>query len=442
MISIGSCATITVNEVISKMRTNTLVTRGIVALFIVAALYLSWKVYSTSGSADWDFRHFWLAGKVWALGVSPYGSEYSALGPDLITQGYVPKEWYYPPNIWPVTFFLAQFQLDTSSVVWSGMNVVMLIGASFLLWANNEDGSYRSANTATIAGLPKQSMVFLHVFLTAIFQATAICLVIGQITILIYFGFALFIAAFAMQHKFLMILALSILFIKPQIAAPFAAAILFLDVGNWRLILAAGLVSIVSSLPPLLQDPMVLVSWLNTISGSHGEFGANEVRSITGIRHVLWLATGVDLGNIGSLLVTILATSTFGFIAHRNKSWDALDVLVVQLMVIGAFAPLHYYDLVILLPVALVLVRARGVALALALIGVLLLLRSETLAEVSGIYPAKTVFFKGTVWASFGAFALLASSLLVLIHGQASVPGGEKRSSDVRPQFTNGTTSE
>lgn len=442
MISIGSCATFTANEVVPKMRTNTLVTRGIVALFIAATLYLSWKVYSTSGSADWDFRHFWLAGEVWALGVSPYGPEYSALGPDLINHGYVPKEWYYPPNIWPVTFFLAQFQLDISSVVWSSVNVVMLIGASFLLWANRKGDSYRSANTATIAGLPKQSMVFLHVFLTATFQATAICLVIGQITILIYFGFALFIAAFAMQCRLLMILALSILFIKPQIAAPFAAAILFLDVGNWRLVLAAGLVSIVSSLPPLLQDPMVLMSWLKAISGSHGEFGANEVRSITGIRHVLWLATGVDLGNIGSLLVTILATSALGLIAHRKKSWDSLDVLVVQLMVIGAFAPLHYYDLVILLPVALVLVRARGVALALAFLGVLLLLRSETLAEVSGIYPAETVFFKGTVWASFGAFALLVSSLLVLIRGEASVPGRKVRPLDVKPQFTNDATSE
>ena len=81
-------------ECVLEMRNNTWILRSITALFAVAILYLAWKVYATSGSADWDFRHFWLAGEVWGLGVSPYGTEYYELGLDLVTQGYVPKEWY------------------------------------------------------------------------------------------------------------------------------------------------------------------------------------------------------------------------------------------------------------------------------------------------------------------------------------------------------------
>ena len=86
---------------------------GVVGLSGVA--YVLWKCFSEP-YAEVDFKYIWLAGVVWREGGDPYGASYLAAAQEIFGRGAtnVPQYWFYPPNWWPISTFLSEFDLSSA----------------------------------------------------------------------------------------------------------------------------------------------------------------------------------------------------------------------------------------------------------------------------------------------------------------------------------------
>ena len=88
--------------------------------------YLIWK-YSSLIGKDLTFKYFWLAGRLWSGGMSPYGADYQHVGESLF-ETFNGQPFYYPPNWWPVSGFMALFDYATATEIWRLINVMAIVG--------------------------------------------------------------------------------------------------------------------------------------------------------------------------------------------------------------------------------------------------------------------------------------------------------------------------
>lgn len=97
----------------SLVRRATLVLSVYLAVMLMVVLY-HFLQSRAEGLVGYDFRYFWVAGRVWLEGMSPYGPDLPRLSAAMIPEGHVPQIWPYPPSLWLPTAVPALFPFETA----------------------------------------------------------------------------------------------------------------------------------------------------------------------------------------------------------------------------------------------------------------------------------------------------------------------------------------
>ncbi|MFN6952588.1 MAG: glycosyltransferase 87 family protein [Albidovulum sp.] len=385
----------------------------IVLLWLVGVSFALVAVMATERAGDpgYDFRYFWLAGRLWAEGISPYGPVFAEAGARLIPAGHVPEIWPYPPNLWLPAVAISPLSLTTAWAVWLVAEVVALAVASAVLaWGLPvwliPGGQRRPAfvRLAFFCG---------HLALVATLEATHLAVYVGQSALFIHLGATMLLAGIARGRSGLATAGLVCVCMKPQVGAVVALALLVSGRAGAHIVLRAALVSLLLVLPPMAIRPTVVLDWLQTLGAYDGATLANMAVAMTGLRHLLWMATGWDIGNLSAMAATMAAALAVALWLRDAAARDAagrVRLLVAEFLVVLAFAPLHMYDFVLFGIGLLALFGARGPRLAAAVVGAAAFVKpTDVHVLLSGQHP--TSFFPGSTLATVGALILLAVAL-------------------------------
>lgn len=382
-------------------------------LFLSGVAYLLAKSYQVSEAAGYDFKFIWLAGEAWQRGINPYAAEYLALGKDLISTGHVPDLWVYPPNWYLPAILVALVNLDTASFLWSLSNVAMLVAASALLTAAFPVPRFESQlDNALLKPFgrilaTRWNLFFLHLWAIAILQATAINLSVGQTAIVVYFGLSLLIFGLAKDREMIGAFGLTVMLLKPQVAA-LIVVVLAMSRARHRLLAKAAVVSAVISLPAFIVAPTAAFDFLANLTAYDQAWSASAPQSTTGLRHLVWTVSGLDPGNMIYMVAALLLMVGLALSPLRARADnDGAALVVLASTVVIAVVPLHVYDLMLVGAPLFILARARSIALAAGSLGAVMLWRAGDVARVTGLYGEGTEHFEGTRLATFGSILIL-----------------------------------
>ncbi len=358
----------------------------------------------------YDFRYYWLAGKLWADGVSPYGPIYAETAARLVIEGNVPEIWAYPPSLWLFSRLLAPFDLATAWHLWLAASLVALPAAS---------AAIALAVPTTVPGrgtlrIPRLWIFALHLAVMCMVEFTGLALFVGQISILVYLGASLACAGFLRGRHSLAVAGLALLFLKPQIGAVVALGLILSGRSGAKAVLGAVIVTLGLCLPAMMASPLALIDWLRTLGGYDGVSYANQVFAMSGIRHLLWAYSGHDIGNLPAMAVALAAGLVVAIVdrRHRGAASGLARLIAIELLAALAFAPLHIYDFVVFgAAIPFIFALPRRAAIVFGLIGMVLCLRPSDLhiALLTGDFVP---LFPGTVLANLGVAAMLAAMLV------------------------------
>lgn len=373
-------------------------------------LYQIWKHWEI---VTLDFRFFWLAGEFWLGGESPYGADFAAEAAAQfgITRGAI---WYYPPNWFPLAAIFSLADPLTASRMWSIANAAMLLGACRLNVAafcamriTSGLVDLKSPIAQVLFALPPRTLFFLFTGLMAPAQATGNTLHLGQCSMLIYFGASLLMLGAVRSRLVPAAAGLAILMLKPQIGVLVCAGLVFTAFGR-RAISAAAAISILAAAPAFISTPSP--EFLEAFAGGlarYGDQAYNMPPAVTGLRHLVWVAGGADMGSAFYLILTLVLISAFGLFAQlRRAPSPAADFIAVAIAVTAAASPLHVYDLTILGAVALCAVSAPLPSGAVSLAAFALLWRAGNLPHPASFTEGDITYYAGSAYASLAALAI------------------------------------
>ncbi|WP_413874326.1 glycosyltransferase 87 family protein [Albidovulum sp.] len=386
---------------------------GLVAFGLAALMAVE-----RSAEPGFDFRYFWLAGQIWADGISPYGSTFTDAGARLIAEGHVPLIWPYPPNLWLPTLLLAPFDLQTAWHLWLCLDLAALAAASALLAFGLPSGQLPGGGGWLALRLTRLEVFGLHVALMATIETIQLSLYVGQASIFLYLGAALLVTGLAEGRGGRAVAGLTILCLKPQIGAVVMLALMISGRGGLRLAVRTVVVCTLLTIPPMLAKPTVILDWLQSVGNYDGVAFANLPLAMSGIRHLAWAAVGLDMGNLAAMAVTLIVGAAIALHRRRPVSPEyresglaAGDQAVIALLVVLALAPLHIYDFTLFGVVVLTLAGSRGFGLVLGLLGAALCLRPSDL-QIWFVNGGPVSLFPGTTLATWGALLMLVAALV------------------------------
>jgi hypothetical protein len=314
--------------------------------------------------------------------------------------------------LWLPSVGLAFFDIDKAWQIWLCVQLlaVMLASAALAFWLPLERVSIALTQSIEITRL---GFFCLHMAFMASLEAMHLSVFVGQISVLVYLSVVLIFCGLARGWHGLVVVGLAVTYMKPQIGAPLALAMMLSGWPGFRLVVASVLVSLVLILPPMLVKATVVLDWLHEIGAYDGITLANMAVAMTGIRHLLWIFTETDIGNTPALGITLVASSVVALFMRRaagrnGRTWPDLasDMIIAQVLVIMTFSPLHMYDFVLIGIALPVLVQARGPNLIAAIIGVFMFIKpTDVFVWLQG--HRATSFFPGSTMATIGALILL-----------------------------------
>lgn len=394
------------------------------ALWMLCALgiaYLAWKCVQVAPRAGYDFKYLWLAGELWWDGITAYGPRYPEIGATLITEGNLPEKWVYPPSWWPITVALAQTDLLTAAIAWNIACVIMLLIASWLIVESILTLRERAHLPiwAPLWPLMRTGPLFcLHVFAMAVLESSALVLSVGQTSMLIYLGMAMLLWGLVHGVRVVGVLGLVCLFLKPQLGLIFAVT-LFLRDGEGRMqVILAGVISAILCIPAMLVSPLALWEFVQNVIAYDGFTVANLPQSMTGIRILLWEGFGRDIGNIWATMIT-LALAVLAVVlwlrgedgSRAGPELSAWIAVAAMAALIAAFAPLHYYDHVVVGILPFLFLLARLAWSLVAALGAVLLWRADTLGRLTGWHGEDVEIFVGSRIATVASIILCLAVL-------------------------------
>ncbi len=386
---------------------------GLFVLFLVGVAYLLFKSYQVTNYPGFDFRYAWLAGEAWLRGINPYGPEFHELGKELITSGYVPLMWVYPPNWYFPAVLVAVADLETSFFLTNIVNVVLFVASSALLTAACPPLRFENAPRNPAFDLLRRhlrspwNVFFLHVFAVATLQATAITISVGQPSILVYFGICLLIYGLVRDRQLSAVLGLAIVFLKPQLAVVIFVALVMTPA--YRMLVAKAIgVSAMVSLPAFVVTPAAAFEFFTNLTRYDGITSANWPQSTTGLRNLVWEISNFDPGNVACMLaaIIIMIGLYFPLVRGRRESGGTELMMLASAVTIG-IAPLHVYDLVLVGVLLFALARSRPVDMAVGVLGAMLLWRAGDIAKLTGFYGSGTEHFEGSRLATIGTMLIM-----------------------------------
>lgn len=398
------------------VRLETLAVMLLVWLAAVSFALLAGMALQRADHPGYDFRYFWLAGQLWADGISPYGPIFPETGARLVTEGHVPKIWPYPPSLWFLTVGLGSFSLKAAWAIWLGLCLASLAAASALVGFGLP--ARLLPRVAARPHLVRLGLFAAHLTLVAAMEATQLAIYSGQSTPFVYLGFAVLVVALARGWRVLAVAGLVVVCLKPQIGALVAIGLVICNRQGLGIVLAAALATALLIVPPMVTKPDVLLDWLSTLGAYDGVTLANQAVSMTGIRHLVWVAAHVDIGNLPAMAIALLAGTSVALYVRATAvrrcvlpAERSVEAAISATLVALAFAPLHIYDFLIIGIGGLVILRTRGPLLVAAAIAVAFVLRpSDIFLAIYG--GAEFTLFPGSTFATVSALVLLILAVI------------------------------
>ena len=314
------------------------------AIGMLGITYLIWKIISLQGQ-DLTFKYIWLAGSLWQNGLSPYSIEYQEIGHKMFTT-FNGQPFYYPPNWWPFSNILAAFDYNTATEIWRVLNGLCIVSSTFLL-----NGALKKIDI----NLTPSSLV-LYTGLVSLMQASAIIIATGQTTILIYFGLCLVIYSAVNSRPLWLALGLCVMLLKPQIGVVLFFAFIPFKKYHMALLYTCAL-TLLLMLPALITiGPFeTILPYLKGLS-QHSSFATNEAQNSTGLKSILYNITNFKLPSTMATLLSIVGAVGAGLYfkkSGKENSTNFIRYLMIIIMITAFIAPLHEYDMIIIVPLIL-----------------------------------------------------------------------------------------
>jgi hypothetical protein len=331
---------------------------------------------------------------------------------ELISGGYLPEVWAYPPNLWLPTVSLAAFSLDTAWAAWLGFQVLALVLASaalaFCLPA------YRLTNgSGKIILVPKITFFALHLSLMVASEANSLRVSGGQLSQFLLLAAAMIVVGFVRGKNWPVVAGLVLFFMKPHIGAPIAIGLAIAGPRGRRAVAMAAAVSTLLMLPALLRSPTALFDWLRTLRDYAGANTSNLPDAMTGLRNLSSLLGDRAIDNFSASFLAIAAAAAVALWLRRNESLGSRhDVYrfavqaVASMLSALAVASLHIYDFLLVgaaLPLLVFSTLPRYLA---ALLAGLMVLQPSSLFEWFNGAPSTTIF-SGSTFATVGGLVFL-----------------------------------
>lgn len=383
-------------------------------LFLVAVTFsaLLFTAYVRADTPGYDFRYYWLAGKIWASGVSPYGPGFYEAGQKLIAEGHVPTIWPYPPNMWLPSVWFAMFDLRTAWHVLLGLQLLAVPAASWIVAYALPADKLPGLGHGSVR-LTRFGVFLLHMAFVAPLEATLMTVHPGQISMFVYLAVVLILCGLVRQRQWLIVAGLVVVFLKPQIGAIMALAFMMSGRNGLRAVLSAALISLLLVVPAMIVKPDVIFDWLHSVASYDGASQANLPIAMSGIRNLIWVFAEVDIGTFAamgvtgaaSIAVTVYLRRSAGF-ASQPEQAALFDLVVAQSLVIMAFAPLHLYDFTLLGVACLAAAGATGVRMITICIVTAMTMHPSVLYHIMG-GEFFGIIFPGSTTATIGVIILL-----------------------------------
>ena len=374
---------------------------GLYAIFSASIAYQLSKVVQVHGG---DFRCLWIAGLVWRQGLNPYSSDFDALY-QLNFGAMSPADWWvYPPQWYPIVVLFSFLPFKSALLSWSLLSIACLISGSWLVakaFETSHNGSH------------KLLFVLGTIFVCSM-DATAGSIVLGQTSSLIYFGMSLLLYGLATGAHRWLVAGLVVVALKPNIGAVFFAAILGL--AHMRAVATATIVSLAGCIPSffLLGISANIHGFLRNV-GRYGGVKWNAPPELIGLTHLLnWLT-----GNTVSAIALTLSAASVALVVCLSVGATRRDqALFAVIACIGMFLfilPLHGYDMLLIVPVALLALIIEHPSRWLICIGTLITLRSGNIALISGIRNPATSVFLGSSLTSIAGLLIFIAALWIAV---------------------------
>ncbi len=370
--------------------------------------YLIWKIISHRGT-DLDFQYLWLAGRLWADGITPYSVEYQEAGQSLFAR-FNGQPFYYPPNWWLVTRLFALFDHELALEMWRIFNGTIIIFSSYLLHA-----SFRECNEQL-----EPYFVLFYTELLSLMQITIIIIFVGQTSLLLYLGIVLIICGTLTSRNRMLIIGFCIILLKPQVGMPlFFAFIMFKRYHTpaiW-----AGLITFFLSLPPLIINGPIstLKLYLNGLS-VHSTYLVNSPAHSTGLKNIMVTVFNISVSSLiisaTSIFVMILTTIYFKKVIQQKELnfEDKLLFLMLSIIAIAFVAPLHEYDLMFITPIMLLSVKLSLNHKAVIFACMIITARIGNIANIFGITLDEDVRTFNSIIYTIVLFMIFATILTAL----------------------------
>lgn len=375
-------------------------------LVILAIAYIAMKSIFLDADTV-DFQFIWLAGHMWLNDLNPYSEEFKNLGHQLFVGTNQPEFWFYPPNWWIVSELSALVPYNISGKLWRVFSALLILLGSALVIKNYYP------NKSAIQ--PLRASIF--IFYVCVMFGTAIALSLGQTSAIIYFGVACFISSYLNGNKALMVVAITIVMLKPHIGIIICAFLLTSPKWIPSIVWAAA-ISILISIPALRLAG--LESFISQFLGqlhSHGLHPFNTPAATTGLRNLLSAFIGWETSVVSLTVVGFFSSFLLGLSSHHLQPKAGLEKdnkalsLCILLSLIVFFIPLHNYDLMIIAPIIILISRLhQRLQIAIAVM-LLMFFRTNNLTELTGLFSDKE--FSGNYLISITSLILLVTLVLV-----------------------------
>ena len=402
------------------------------SIIFLGIVYRLYKALSRAPEDSVVFPYVWLAGHMWSNGQNPYSVLFKQMGAEIFPK-YSPTFWFYPPNWFFPSSLVALFDTNTGSIIWQAANVILLIiSCAVVALAFKKiiqiEGFKKTISDLSLTKVDPFLLIFVFVaFYMILSNPTALTLGLGQTSIIIFLGLSILMYGLISEKKWLPVIGLTILMLKPQVGLIFSFA-LIMEPSFRHIVIKAAVATIIMCLPAFFFTtiPEMAAYYAAHFAAEYKTYVYNRADLMTGINNFTYSFFTKELGSaltlFFALIVTIVGMVTLtkvknGEETELKNTQHKIAVLSFALAICMFVMPLHTYDLVIIGGIIPLMLYYRGIPLILLIVGTGLIWRSKSVALLLGVQnndAAVTLFKWSAGICSLGATLILAGVVLYL----------------------------
>ena len=390
---------------LSYLRSQSISARvGYGLLFAVALLSVIRHAWPDANYFPVDFKYFWLAGSLWAEGVSPYGAELQTLGKELFPGERI-NPFFYPPNWRFLAELLAATPPDLSESIWAALSAAALLGFA---WVSALIGNHLYPGGLSLWRI----FVLSFAIVGGGSHAVEISIQIGQPAPFLLLAVTALLYTALKPSKMITAAAIAILLLKPQLGIPVAFACMFIPSMRVGLMIGVAITGALA-LYGLGSAPLATFSQFLANISIYGSLPENTGLVTSGPSFLLTLSTNADISAFIWLgFATAAIAVAVVYARQAGPIEEALAARIVFFAMAAAlfFMPTHNFDFLVM-SCAIVLVWGYGRPIVqLAGVGVFLTMRSMSLSIIAqdALFADKTV--NVTLFDTIGSALIFAAA--------------------------------